>query len=452
MATYDYDLLVLGAGSGGLATAKRAASYGARVAILESDRVGGTCVIRGCIPKKLMVYASEFGRALGEAADYGWQTSPGHHDFERFVSARNEAVLGLERTHERLLSEAGVELLRGSGVVAGAHEVDVAGRRVSAERILIATGATPSYPRVEGIEHAITSDGFFELTSFPRRVAIVGAGYIAVELAAICEGLGAEVHVVLRGDLPLRGFDGDLREELAKAMTSSGIQLHTGTTVRRIRREGSSSVLELTGPDGDRDLEVDQALIYATGRAPNSAGLGLPEVGVKLAADGSVESDEAGATAVPSIFAVGDVTGRAMLTPVAITAGRALADRLWGGKDSVMDYSDIPTAVFSHPPIGTVGLTEEQAVEQYGREQIQTFTSRFNPLVHMLTETKVATLVKLIVNKADDKVLGCHLIGHDAGEIIQGFAVAVKMGATKADFDRTIGIHPTTAEELVTMG
>lgn len=451
MANFDYDLIVLGAGSGGLATAKRAASYGVRVAIVEADRVGGTCVIRGCIPKKLMVYAAEFGRSLEDAADYGWKAEVGGHDFPRFVAARNRAVEGLERTHERLLGEANVELIRGRGVVLDAHRVEVGGSVVSAERILIATGAEPSYPKVEGVEHAITSDGFFELTALPQRVVIVGGGYIAVELAAICHGLGAEVHVVFRGDLPLRGFDGDLRRELMQSMQSSGLHLHALTEVRRISRQGNVTTVDLEGPEGVTQLEVDQALIYATGRRPNTAGLGLKEAGLELAGDGAVLCDGMGATAVASIFAIGDVTGHHMLTPVAITAGRALADSLWGGRHVPMSYEDIATAVFSHPPIGTVGLSEEDAVEKYGQDAIVTFRSRFNPLVHMLTTSKVATLVKLVVRKADDRVLGCHLIGHDAGEIIQGFAVAVKMGATKADFDRTVGIHPTTAEELVTL-
>ncbi|MFT4570011.1 MAG: glutathione reductase (NADPH) [Hyphomicrobiaceae bacterium] len=451
MADKDYDLVVLGAGSGGLATAKRAASYGMRVAILENDRVGGTCVIRGCIPKKLMVYAADLGRSLADAEGYGWLVDNRGHRFAEFVRTRNEAVLNLERTHERLLKEAGVELLRGSPRVVAPDAIEVDGRRISCTRILVATGARPQVPKVDGIEHAMTSDGFFERTTLPERVAIVGGGYIAVELAGICEGLGSEVHLIIRKDLPLRGFDGDIRVALLEGLRGSGIQVHTETSVRGIQKQGDGITLNLTGGNGDWQLDVDDALLYATGRIPNTETLGLAEVGVELGRDGSVVCDEDGNTKVETILAVGDVTGRAMLTPVAIQAGRAIADRVWGGLDTHMDYTTIPTAVFSDPPIGTVGLTEEEAREQYGDDDVRVYKSSFNPLLHMLSGRRQPTTMKMIVRIKDDRVLGCHLVGHDAGEIIQGFAVAVKMGATKADFDATVGIHPSTAEEFVTM-
>ncbi len=450
MANHDFDLVVLGGGSGGLATAKRAACYRARVAIVENDRVGGTCVIRGCIPKKLMVYAAELGRSLADAEGYGWRVDNRGHRFAEFVRTRDEAVLRLEKTHERLLEEAGVELLRGDARVLGPQRVGVGEREISCDRILVATGARPQLPAVEGIEHAVTSDGFFERTRLPERVAIVGGGYIAVEFAGICEGLGSEVHLVIRGDLPLRGFDEDLRSALRQGLLDSGIQVHTATRVRRIRRDREEVVLEVSGAEGDWELPVDDALVYATGRIPNTEGLGLEDVGVGLGSQGEVVCDEDGNTAVSSILAVGDVTGRAMLTPVAIQAGRAMADRIWGGRDTHMDYTNIPTAVFSDPPIGTVGMTEAEARGAFG-EDVVIYKSSFNPLLHTVSGRRQPTTIKMIVRKSDDLVLGCHIIGHDAGEIIQGFAVAVKMGATKADFDRTVGIHPSTAEEFVTL-
>lgn len=450
MTEFDYDLIVIGAGSGGLATAKRAASYGARVAITENDRVGGTCVIRGCIPKKLMVYAADLGRSLTDADGYGWRGDSSQHRFPDLVRARNEVVANLEKTHKRLLEEAGVTLLHGDTKIVEANAVEVEGKRLTCERILVATGAMPSLPVVDGIEHAVTSDGFFEKTKLPERVAVIGGGYIAVELAGICEGLGSEVHLIMRGDAPLRGFDEDIRAALLQGLRDSGIQVHTGATVRSITKAGEGVTLDVDAPDGGWKLDVDDALIYATGRIPNTKGLGLEEVGVTLAPDGAVVSDEDGNTAVPSILAVGDVTGRAMLTPVAIQAGRAMADRIWGGKDTHMDYSNIPTAVFSDPPVGTVGLSEEEARAQYG-DDVRVYKSKFNPMLHMLSGRHQPTTMKMIVRESDERVLGCHIVGHDAGEIIQGFAVAVKMGATKADFDATVGIHPSTAEEFVTM-
>ena len=451
MADYDYDLIVLGAGSGGLATAKRAASHGARVAIVEDDRVGGTCVIRGCIPKKLMVYAGHFGHTFADAAGYGWSAGEPTLDWTALVASRDDAVRRLEATHERLLAEAGVELLRGHGRVTGEQTVDVGGRPVSGQRLLIATGAAPVLPELEGIEHCITSDGFFEMKQKPERAIIVGGGYIACEFAGILNALGVETVQFIRRDLPLRGFDEDLRRELLEAMRSAGVDVRTESKVERIRSAGQGLVVEAVGPQGSYELSGDAALVYAVGRRPKTSGLGLEEIGVGLDRGGAVACDENGRTDVASIFAVGDVTGRAALTPVAIQAGRALAERLYAGSSATMSYEGIPSAVFTDPPIGSVGLTEEQAVQRCGVDGVQTFRSRFQPLLHMLTDRKVATFVKLIVDSRDDRVLGCHIIGHDAGEIIQGFAVAMKAGATKADFDATVGIHPSTAEEFVTM-
>jgi glutathione reductase (NADPH) len=451
MTEYAYDLLVIGAGSGGLATSKRAASYGARVAIIENDRVGGTCVIRGCVPKKLMVYAAEFAHTFSDAAGFGWQTDGAKLDWSKLVAARDANVSGLEATHTRLLSEAGVELIAGQARVTSPHEVEVNGRRLTAATILVATGSHPAVPEIEGIEHVITSDGFFELKTQPREVAVIGAGYIACELAGVFQALGTQVHLIFRGELPLRGFDCDLRKELDTALRASGMQVHERTTVKRISRNGKGFALELAGPDGDCTLTTECCMLYATGRTPNTKGLGLEEVGVALDETGAVVCGEDAATAVPSVVAIGDVTGRSPLTPVAIQAGRLWADRVYGGKTVAMSYENIPTAVFTDPPIGTVGMGEEEAKLRFGEEAVTVFRARFKPMLHSLTGRDQKTLVKLVVRQDDDRVLGCHVIGKDAPEIIQGFAVAVKMGATKADFDATVGIHPSTAEELVTL-
>jgi glutathione reductase (NADPH) len=452
MSTYDYDLLTLGAGSGGLATSKRAASYGARVAIVEKDRVGGTCVIRGCVPKKFMVYAAEFAHAFEDARGYGFAAQSVRFDWPALVAARDANVAGLEATHERLLRENKVELLRGTARVTGPHEVEVGGRRITAATILVATGSRPQVPAIEGIEHVITSDGFFELQEQPREVAVIGGGYIACELAGVLQALGTRVHLIYRADLPLRGFDGDLRRELDAGLRASGMRVHAETVVRRIVRNGDAGYdLEICGPEGESVLTVDRCLLYATGRRANTEGLGLEEVGVTLDEAGNVVCGEDASTAVPSIVAIGDVTGRSPLTPVAIHAGRLWADRVYGGRNVPMTYENIPSAVFTDPPIGTVGLGEEEARERLGDEAVRVYRARFRPMLHSLSGRDAKTTVKLVVRRDDERILGCHLIGKDAPEIIQGFAVAVKMGATKRDFDATVGIHPSTAEELVTL-
>jgi len=452
MTDFSYDLVVIGAGSGGLATSKRAASYGARVAIIEDDRVGGTCVIRGCVPKKLMVYAAEFAHAFEDAKGYGWQAQTPELDWPALVAARDKNVAGLEATHERLLKEAGVELIRGRARITSPHEVEVGGRRIGAATILVATGTRPMLPAIDGIDHVITSDGFFELKEQPREVAVIGGGYIACELAGVFQALGTRVHLIYRGDLPLRGFDGDLRRELDSAMRTAGMQVHSRTLVTRCSKSDAGTfTLDLQGPDGACSLSVDRCLLYATGRIPNTEGLGLQEVGVALDELGNVVCHEDASTAVPSIAAIGDVTGRSPLTPVAIQAGRLWADRIYGGRNVPMSYENIPTAVFTDPPIGTVGAGEEEARAVYGADAIRVYRARFRPMLHSLSGRESFTMVKLVVRNEDERVLGCHLIGKDAAEIIQGFAVAVKMGATKRDFDATVGIHPSTAEELVTL-
>lgn len=451
MNEFDYDLVVLGAGSGGLATAKRAASYGARVAIVEQGRVGGTCVIRGCVPKKLMVYAAEFAHLASDGAGYGWSFGAASHDWLRFVESRDRAVAGLESTHERLLAESGVELVRGAARLRSAHEVAVAGRLLPARHVLVATGGRPCVPAIEGAHHAITSDGVFELRRRPEELAIVGGGYIACEFAAVFAAMGTRVHLLLRGDLPLRGFDGDLRRELDSALRVQGVDVRPRSVVSVIRSGEAGVVLELDAVDGSSELAADQCLLYAIGRRPNTEGLGLEEVGVELDTGGHVVCGEDAETSVAGIFAIGDVTARAALTPVAIQAGRLLADRVFGGKTAVMSYQNVPTAVFTDPPIGTVGLTEEEARSRFGADGIRVYKARFRPMLHSLTGRASFTLVKLVVKADDERVLGCHLIGKDAPEIIQGFAVAVKMGATKRDFDETVGIHPSSAEEFVTL-
>jgi glutathione reductase (NADPH) len=450
MSKYDYDLFVIGAGSGGLATSKRAASYGARVAIAEDDRVGGTCVIRGCIPKKLMVYAAEHGHAQTDAAGYGWSGETGRLDWATLVSRRDAAVENLEQIHEGHLAKAGVELMRGRARIISPTEVEVGGRRTSADHILIATGGRPVLPRIAGIDNAITSDGFFQLTSQPEHVLIVGGGYIAVEFASIMAGLGTKVTQAIRRDRPLRGFDDDIRTELLAALRAVGVDVRTETTVESLSRDGEATVCVLAGPSGEEELRVDHAVVYAVGRRPDVDGLGLDTIGVELGSKGEVPVDRDDRTSAPSVYAIGDVTDRASLTPVAIAAGRALADRLFGNKNTTMSYDDIPTAVFTEPPIATVGLTTEEAIAEYGQDAVTVYRAGFNPLVHTLTDRKVRSFIKMIVHNESDRVLGCHMIGHDAPEIIQGLGVAMKAGATKADFDATVGIHPSTAEEFVT--
>jgi glutathione reductase (NADPH) len=451
MGAFDYDLIVIGAGSGGLATAKRAASYGARVAIAERDRVGGTCVIRGCIPKKLMLYASELGAIVEDAAGYGWTHTGGKVDWPRLVARRDEAVLALERRHEGHLSRANVELMRGHARMTGENEVEIEGRRLRTRYVMIATGSAPVLPPIGGVEHALTSDAFFELKEQPERVALVGGGYIAVEFASILNGLGTHVTLLVRRDLPLREFDEDLRKECLAALRAQGIDVRTNTSVEHIDPQGNGMSLHLRGEDGTTDLHADCTLVYAVGRNPRTVDLGLEAVGVAVGRGGELLVDEHGATSVPWVFGVGDVTARAPLTPVAIQAGRTVADRLFGGKDVVMSYADVPTAVFCEPPIATVGLTEAEAKERLGEEGVAVYKAGFTPLFHTLTERKTKTLVKLVVDRATDRVLGCHMIGRDAAEVIQGFAVAIKAGATKATFDATVGIHPSSAEEFVTL-
>jgi len=445
MSKYDFDFFVIGAGSGGVRAARMAATFGARVAVAEDRYFGGTCVNVGCIPKKLFVYASKISEEVAIAPGYGWTIPPGSFDWPTLVRHKDVEIARLNGVYERLLKGAGCEVLNGRATLADPHTVEVAGRRVTAEHILVATGGWPTVPDIPGREHIMSSNEIFHLPALPRRMVVVGGGYIAVEFAGILQGLGCEVSQLYRGELFLRGFDLEIRQFLADQMRHKGVDLHFDTDVTRIDRHGDA--LRLTLKDGSA-LDCD-GVLYATGRHPNSANLGLEACGVALDKVGAVIVDGEYRTNVPSIYAVGDVTNRVNLTPVALAEGMALARRLFAGKSYQVDYDYIPTAVFSQPPIGTVGLSEEQAQQQYG--SIEVFTSSFTPLRFTISPVKEKAFMKLIVDKASQRVVGLHLCGEDAGEITQGFAVAMRAGATKQIFDTTIGIHPTAAEEFVTM-
>ncbi len=440
----DYDLFVIGGGSAGVRCARIAAGHGARVGVAEDRFWGGTCVNIGCVPKKFLVMAAEYGAAAQDARGFGWNSAPGAHDWPGLIAAKDKEISRLNGIYRRLLDQAGAKIYDARAVFIDAHMLDVGGERVTAERIVIATGGHPTGLDIPGAEHAIISDDAFYLPEMPPRVAIIGGGYIAVEFAGIFAGLGAETHLIYRQPLPLRGFDADLRVGLAEAMAGNGVLLHpdvlpTGITATAAGKQVSLSDLSL--------LEVD-LVFFATGRAANTRGLNLEAAGVKLGGRGEIPVDEGFATAVPHIFALGDVTDRLNLTPVATAEGHALADSLFGGNRRGVSLENVPTAVFSIPPIATVGLTEQEAAK---RGRVKVFVAKFTPMRHNLTGRARRTLMKLIVDEASDKVLGAHMLGEDAPEIIQGIAVAMTAGATKADFDRTIGIHPTAAEEFVTM-
>ena len=455
MNHHDHDLFVIGGGSGGVRAARFAAQRGARVAMAESGRMGGTCVNVGCIPKKLYSYGAHYAEAFAESAGYGWQL-PGAPtlDWETLKANRAKEITRLNGIYEGLMTGAKVLRLHGHARLLDAHTVEVAldgggTQRHSARHMLIATGGTPFVPDVPGRELAITSDDMFDLPVFPKRLVVVGGGYIACEMASIFRGLGAQVTLLYRGAQILRGFDDEVRDFTADEMRKHGVDIRTHADVARIEALGAARRVHLK--DGAA-IDAD-AVLYATGRHANTAGLGLDALGVRQSASGAIEIDAHFATSVPGVYAIGDVVGRLELTPVALAEGMALVDHLFGPPPGqaarTMDYAGIPTAVFTHPPIGTVGLTEQQAREQYGA--IQVFRSDFKPLKHTLSGGSERTLVKLIVDAASDRVVGLHMVGADAGEIVQGFAVALKCGATKAQFDATIGIHPTSAEEFVTL-
>lgn len=445
MLDYDYDLFVIGAGSGGVRAARIAAGYGARVAIAEAYRVGGTCVIRGCVPKKLMVYAAHFSQDFADAAGFGWQLGAARFDWPALIAAKDREIDRLNGLYIKGLEGAGVRLYRARARFLDRHTLEVGGERVTAETILIATGATPVVPEIPGRDLAITSNEVFHLERLPRRVAVVGAGYIAVEFAGIFHGLGAETVLVHRGDALLRGFDDDLRRRLATEYRGKGIDLRLGSAPARLEKRGDHLVLGLT--DGS-EVEADQVL-FATGRLPNVAGLGLEAIGLETGIKGAVPVDLYSRTAVPNVYAVGDVTDRLALTPVAIKEGHAFADTVYGGRPAAPDHLDVPTAVFSAPPLGTIGPSEAAAVDKYGA--VDVYEADFRPMKNTLGGSAERGYMKLLVEPRSDRVVGIHLMGADSAELIQALGIAVKLGATKADFDRTVAVHPTAAEELVLM-
>ena len=445
--TYDFDLFVIGAGSGGVRAARFAAGYGARVAVAESRYLGGTCVNVGCVPKKLLVYGAHFADDFEQAQGFGWTLGEARFDWSTLISNKNREIERLNGIYRNLLLNSGVTLLEGHARIVDDHSVELGGKRYSAKHILIATGGWPQMPEVPGHEHAIGSNEAFFLEQLPKRVLVVGGGYIAVEFASIFNGLGAKTSLLYRGDLFLRGFDNAVRLHLQDELNKRGVDLQFNSDIARIDKQADGSLLA-TLKDG-RVLEAD-CIFYATGRRPMLDNLGLENTHVKLDKRGFIEVDEQYQTSTPSILAIGDVIGRVQLTPVALAEGMAVARRLFKPEEyRKVDYRMIPTAVFSLPNIGTVGLSEEQAKEE--GYSVQVFESRFRPMKLTMTESQERTLMKLVVDAATDRVLGCHMVGPDAGEIVQGLAVALKAGATKQLFDETIGVHPTAAEEFVTM-
>lgn len=442
---FDFDLFVIGAGSGGVRAARMAAGYGAKVACAEDTHLGGTCVNVGCVPKKLFVYGSHFAHDAADSAAYGWDMGQPSFDWPTLRDNKTREIERLNGIYRGLLDGANVTLVEGRAVITGPQAVQVGDTTYTAERILVAVGGAPFVPEFPGSQHAITSNEAFYLDTFPQRVLVVGGGYIAVEFAGIFNGLGASTKLAYRGELFLRGFDGGVRQFVAEELSNSGIELAFNTDVVSIEQRGGGVLVKYAdGSDETVDL-----VMYATGRKPRVAGLGLEELGVKQSANGAIEVNAAFQSSVPSIYALGDVIDRVQLTPVAITEAMCLTKNLYDGGDLVMDYDNIASAVFCQPNIGTVGLTEEEARARHG--EVDVYESVFRPMKHTLTGRNERTLMKLIVDPVTDLVVGAHMAGPEAGEIIQGLGVAVKAGATKAQFDATIGIHPTAAEEFVTM-
>jgi glutathione reductase (NADPH) len=450
---YDFDLFVIGAGSGGIATARRAAEYGAKVGIAEFDRLGGTCVNRGCVPKKLMVYASHFADIFAESQGYGWSPVASSLNWEKMITAVNNEVTRLNGIYQRMLDNSQVELFPVYAKLIDAHTIAIGeDRQVTADKILIAVGGQPVKPNIVGIEHALTSDDVFNLKAQPQRIVILGAGYIGSEFACILNGLGTEVTQIIRGDMILRGFDDDLRSEIQQAMINHGIRIinHTEQVAIEKDAEGVKVTVRQAGQEAET-VVADAVSLAALGRLPNTKNLGLENTKIQMRENGAIIVDEYSLTAEENIYAVGDCTNKINLTPVAINEGRAFADTVFGGKSRTMSYENIPTAIFTYPEAATVGLTEAEARKKYGDDAIKIYRSRFRPMYYTLAGKDEKTMMKLVVDQNTDKVLGAHMVGNHAAEIIQGVAIAVKMGATKADFDATVGIHPSSAEEFVTM-
>jgi glutathione reductase (NADPH) len=447
MADHDVDLFVIGAGSGGVRAARVAADYGARVMIAEEYRVGGTCAIRGCVPKKLLVYASRFSDEFEDAAGYGWSVPEPTFHWPALIANKDREIARLEAAYTNTLERFDVTLVKSRAALEDAHTVRMAtGAHVRAETILISTGAWPHLgPKIPGLEHAISSNEAFHLPELPRRIVIQGGGYIAVEFACIFAGLGSEVTLIYRGENILRGFDDDVREHLRSEMRGRGINITCGHTVVAIEKSGDEFNIRLS----DNSAITADKVMFAMGRRPNVTALGIEGLNIKIHGHGGIEVDEYSRTSVPNIYAVGDVTNRVNLTPVAIREGHAFADTVYGGKPTPVDHSNVPTAVFSEPEVGVIGLTETQARERLAK--VDVYKTTFRPMKATLSGRNTRTFMKLLVDGATDRVVGCHIVGPDAGELIQAVGIAVTMGATKADFDATMAVHPTAGEELVTM-
>lgn len=447
MAGHDVDLFVIGAGSGGVRAARVAAGYGARVMIAEEYRVGGTCVIRGCVPKKLLVYASRFSDEFEDAAGYGWSVPKPTFHWPALIANKDREIARLEAAYTNTLERFDVALVKSRAALEDAHTIRMAtGAHVRAETILISTGAWPHLgPKIPGLEHAISSNEAFHLPELPRRIVIQGGGYIAVEFACIFAGLGSKVTLIYRGENILRGFDDDVREHLRNEMRARGITVTCGHTVIALEKSGDEFITRLS----DNSAVTADKVMFAIGRRPNVMGLGIEGLNVKIHEHGGIEVDEYSRTSVPNIYAVGDVTNRVNLTPVAIREGHAFADTVYGGKPTPVDHSNVPTAVFSEPEVGVIGLTETQARDRLAK--IDVYKTTFRPMKATLSGRNTRTFMKLLVDGATDRVVGCHIVGADAGELVQAIGIAVKMGATKADFDATMAVHPTAGEELVTM-
>ncbi len=447
MSQYDYDLFTIGAGSGGVRASRIAAGFGAKVAVAEEFRVGGTCVIRGCVPKKLFVYASEFSKTFKAAKGYGWEVGETSFDWQALIANKDAEIDRLEGIYGRNLGNSYVETIYSKAIIKDKHTIHLVneGRDVTAKYILIATGATPFMPAIDGIEHAISSNEAFDLKNLPNDIVVVGGGYIAVEFAGIFNGLGVNTHLLYRGKKILRGFDQDLQDGLMSELTLAGLDVQLMTDITKIEKLDDGLLLHLTNGE---TLKTD-AVMYATGRVPHVLGLGLQKLGIEQGKKGEILVTAQSQTSVDNIYAVGDVTDRANLTPVAIREGNAVAETLFNNNPMAVDHSLIPTAVFSQPEIGTIGLTETEARKQY--EKIDVYISNFRPMKNILAGSDSKMLMKLIVDRNSDKMLGVHIMGPDAGEMIQLIGITMRMGATKADFDATMAVHPTASEEMVTM-